>query len=467
MPNCMIEYRIITLRLSKAVLKINDLIVPDMFDGWINTKQHYLEVDFNAEGYNYGFDFEWKCSAGSTSILDEMNFDKTLLVLTSFHDANPSMKTFNDLEPFKISWENHRPQINPYKMLFGAEISDERYIKRNNRASSFDACLLNVNNEIFLIGGGKNPYQVSKMNGREFEYLSLMLPIPSYYGLCSHAISQTAIICGYQGKKSCFTFDGKSFGQVSDKSSQSHSNAVATYFKSDMILISTHSIESLSISTNNLSKWRDFPGIVASEMIRFGSAMSIGSQIFVFGGQFSNLEGSALVYRYRNHKWTEYQKMAKPKSNIFSVLVTEKAIIHYEFGQVDFLERWIYDEESDSFFVEDFSSLNMQSGAMISTDKTISYSRPLVTVIQDNQTSWSFWSDWSKSSAQEDKLFSRTRCRGENLDCKTQFKNMTDSKSLLIIGSGSSFDFFIVSDNLYIMTCRRINRLKLQEKTIV
>ena len=136
--------------------------------------------------------------------------------------------------------------------------------------------------------------------------------------------------------------------------------------------------------------------------------------------------------------------MAEPKSNIYSVLVTKKAIIHYEFDQLDFLERWIYDDESDSFFVEDFSSLDMQSGAMISTDKTMTYSRPLVTVIQDNQTSWSFWSDWLKSSSQEEKLFSRTRCREETLDCQTQFKNMTDSKSLLIIGSGSSFDFFIV-----------------------
>lgn len=439
MPNCLIEYRIITLRLSKAILKINDLIVPDMFKGWINTKQHYLEVDFNAEGYNYGFDFEWKCSAGDTSILDELKFDKTLLVLTSFRDTNPSMRTFNELEPFKISWEDHRPQINPYKILFGAEISNERYIKRNNRASSFDSCLLKVNNEIFLFGGGKNFNQVSKMNGREFEYLSILLPIPSYYGLCSQSTYQSAIICGYQGKKSCFTFDGKSFGQVSEKSNQSHSKAVATYFKSKMILISTHSIESLSVSTNDLSKWRDFPGIVGSDMLRFGSAVSIESQIFVFGGQYSNLEGSNIVHRYRNHKWNEYQKMVKPKSNIFSVLVTEKAIIHFEFHRIAFLERWIYDEESDSFFVEDFASLNMQSGAMISSDKTITYSRPLVTVIQDNQTSWSFWSDWSKNSGPEDNLLSRTRCRGDNLDCKTQLKNLTDTQSLLIIGSGLNF----------------------------
>ena len=168
-----------------------------------------------------------------------------------------------------------------------------------------------------------------------------------------------------------------------------------------------------------------------------------------------------------NHKWTEYQKMAKPKSNIYSVLVTKKAIIHYEFGQLDFLERWIYDDESDSFFVEDFSNLDMRSGAMISTDKTMTYSRPLVTVIQDNQTSWNSWSDWLKSSSREGKLFSRTRCREETLDCQTQFKNMTDSKSLLIIGSGSSYDFFIVCYDSYLMTCCRINRLKIQEKTIV
>ena len=210
---------------------------------------------------------------------------------------------------------------------------------------------------------------------------------------------------------------------------------------SEMILISTHSIESLSISTTNLSKWRDFPGIIGSDMIRFGSAVSIESQIFVFGGQFSNLASSDLVYRYRDHKWNEFQKMVKSKSNMFSVLVTQKTIIHLEFSQLDFLERWIYDDESDSFFVEDFASLNMQPGLMISTDKTITYSTPLVTIIQDNQPSWSFWSDWSKSSDHEVHLFSRIRCREETLDCKTQFKNMTDAKSLLIIGSGSNFEF--------------------------
>ena len=210
---------------------------------------------------------------------------------------------------------------------------------------------------------------------------------------------------------------------------------------SEMILISTHSIESLSISTNNLSKWRDFPGIIGSDMIRFGSAVSIESQIFVFGGQFSNSASSDLVYRYRDHKWNEFQKMVKSKSNMFSVLVTQKTIIHLEFSQLDFLERWIYDDESDSFFVEDFASLNMQPGLMISTDKTITYSTPLVTIIQDNQPSWSFWSDWSKSSDHEVHLFSRIRCREETLDCKTQFKNMTDAKSLLIIGAGSNFEF--------------------------
>ena len=39
--------------------RTDDLIVHNMFDGGIITKQHYLEVDFNAQGCNYGFDFEW------------------------------------------------------------------------------------------------------------------------------------------------------------------------------------------------------------------------------------------------------------------------------------------------------------------------------------------------------------------------------------------------------------------------
>ena len=62
--------------------------------------------------------------------------------------------------------------------------------------------------------------------------------------------------------------------------------------------------------------------------------------------------------------------------------------MHLECDRLDFLERWIYDNESDSFFVEDFASSNMQSELTISTDKTITYSRPLLTVIQNNQSSF-------------------------------------------------------------------------------
>ena len=126
-----------------------------------------------------------------------------------------------------------------------------------------------------------------------------------------------------------------------------------------------------------------------------------------------------------------------------SVLVTEQAIMHLELDRLDFLERWIYDNESDSFFVEDFASSNIKSELTISTDETKTYSRPLLTVIQSNQSSLSFWSDWSKSSAYEDHLFERTRCQGETLDCETQLKNMTDTKSLLIIGSGRNLEYFI------------------------
>ena len=106
--------------------------------------------------------------------------------------------------------------------------------------------------------------------------------------------------------------------------------------------------------------------------------------------------GQNLVYQYRDHKWSEFQKMAKPKSNMYSVLVTEQAIMHLELDRLDFLERWIYDNESDSFFVEDFASLNIKSELTISTDETKTYSRPLLTVIQSNQSSLSFWSDLVK-----------------------------------------------------------------------
>ena len=447
----MIEYRMITLRLSKAVLKINNLIVPNMFDGWINTKEHILEVDFNAQGYNYGFDFEWRCTSDNTSIIDELKFDQTLIVLSSFKNTDPFMDNYNDLYPFQISWSRGRPQINEYQMLFGTEESNERYINRNNRASSFDSCLFNIKNEIFMTGGGRNPYQISKMDGREFIYLSRKLPIPAYFALCSQPSTQNVIICGKNGKKSCFMFDGNNFDEVSADSNQAHSNAVATYFGQAMVIISVHSIESLSISVNNVSEWRDFTRIVGLNMIRFGSAVSLESQILLFGGQLTDLSYSDLVHRYRDGEWSQIQRMTKPRSIMNSILVTDTTILHIsmEYGELDSIERWIYDDESGSFFVEDFASFKIRS-EIGSIDNTMIYSKPLITNIQDYENAWSFWSEWSKHTKEGEYIFSRIRCKGVTTDCSTQIKNMTDTKSLLIIGSGSNVQISKTILNIHI-----------------
>ena len=135
--------------------------------------------------------------------------------------------------------------------MFEPKVSTERYIKRNDRVSSFGACILSIANEIFLIGGDKNPFQVSKLNGNLFQYQSLRPPIPVTKSLCAQPINGPSIICGSpsedptEDRKSCFTFDGSIFGPISEESQQSHPNAISTHFNYSIVLISVLNIETL------------------------------------------------------------------------------------------------------------------------------------------------------------------------------------------------------------------------------
>ena len=139
--------------------------------------------------------------------------------------------------------------------MFEPRVSTERYIKRNDRVSSFGACILNIANEIFLIGGAKDPFQFSKLSGNLFQYQSLRPPIPVTKSLCAEPANGSAIICGNpsnpnaidptEHRKSCFTFGGSIFGPISEESYHSHQNAIPTHFNDSIVLISVLQIETL------------------------------------------------------------------------------------------------------------------------------------------------------------------------------------------------------------------------------
>ena len=189
---------------------------------------------------------------------------------------------------------------NPLEITFEPKISTERYIKRNDRVSSFGACALNIANEIYLFGGAKNPFQISKLNGDIFQYLPTSLPIPVFYSLCTQPVNNTPIICGNENdddRKSCFNFEDVLFGEISESTTKSHSNAISTHFNDSILLISVHSIEILSGQ-----RWNSLPLIPVSEdMVNFASAITMVNQIIVFGGSFANSSPSSSVFRYRFH----------------------------------------------------------------------------------------------------------------------------------------------------------------------
>ena len=78
------------------LFRINEKLIPDGFTGWINTRSYYLNFQFLAKSYNYGFDMEWRCTTKNESILDNQVIDQTLLVFLSFQNLDPTMKTFTE-----------------------------------------------------------------------------------------------------------------------------------------------------------------------------------------------------------------------------------------------------------------------------------------------------------------------------------------------------------------------------------
>ena len=169
----------------------------------------------------------------------------------NFNLKSSSLEALWKRYPSLLSWTPRGPDSRRLEIMFEPKVSSERYIKRNDRVSSFGACILNIANEIFLIGGDKNPFQVAKLNGILFQFQYLRPPIPATKSLCTQPIYDSAIVCGTtsedpaEDRKSCFTFDGFMFGPVSEESQASHPNAISTHFNNSIVLISVPSIETL------------------------------------------------------------------------------------------------------------------------------------------------------------------------------------------------------------------------------
>ena len=79
------------------LLRINGRLILEGFIGWLNTRDNYLKITFAANGYNHGFNFEWRCSSENRSVLDNGAIDETFLIFSSFRDSDPIMKTFNEV----------------------------------------------------------------------------------------------------------------------------------------------------------------------------------------------------------------------------------------------------------------------------------------------------------------------------------------------------------------------------------
>ena len=334
------------------------------------------------------------------------------------------------------------------EITFEPKVSNERYIKRNDRTSSFGACALNIANEIFLVGGNKNPFQISKLDGDLFQFLSIYLPMPVSYPLCAQPTEDGAIICGnanHDDRKSCFDFNGDTFGEISELAVGYHQNAISTHLNDSIILISVDAIEFLFTQT-----WSPLPLIEISEdMVAFGSALTMETQILVFGGVFSNSGSTDLVFRYQTHnkmhgKWEEIQKLLNKRSNHCSILARKNVILHVSTAP-DSIEQWIYDESSDTFLIEAFN-LNLFQEQLVETSRVSRglesiESRPVILPFIFQSNIWSQWSNWSKTV--EEGTWTRKRCKKESAnDCQTQNTNMNDSNSILIIG----FDFRLVPE---------------------
>ena len=162
-------------------------------------------------------------------------------------------------------------------------------------------------------------------------------------------------------------------------------------------------------------KWYPLPSIeVAENMVEFGSAITMQNQIYVFGGMFADSVPTDSVFRYNQMLWEEIQKLSRPRSNHYSLLVQSDVVIHVSTAP-DSVEQWIYDRSSDTFLIETFD-LSLFNGENTILDQN---SRPLIVPIVGNSSHWSKWTNWS-SNQSESGIWNRQRCNRNDTDCQTQ-----------------------------------------------
>ena len=154
-------------------------------------------------------------------------------------------------------------------------------------------------------------------------------------------------------------------------------------------------------------------------MIEFGSAITMKNHIYVVGGMFADSVLTDSVFRYNQLLWEEIQKLSKPRSKHFSLLVKSNVILHVSTAP-DSIEQWIHDESSNTFLIKNYD-------LSLFNDENADNSRPLIVPIVNYSSHWAKWSNWSKTSSQSDNgIWNRERCK-EELNCQTQsgFQNIS------------------------------------------
>ena len=155
--------------------------------------------------------------------------------------------------------------------------------------------------------------------------------------------------------------------------------------------------------------------------------------MYVFGGMLADSVLTDSVFRYNQLLWEEIQKLSRPKSNHYSLLVQSNVVIHISTAP-DSIEQWIYDKSSDTFLIENFDL------TLFNDENPETNSRPLVVPIIDYLNHWSKWSPWSKASNQSDVgIWNRGRCRTVT-DCQKQvgFQNYSRWRYRATINSKSN-----------------------------
>ena len=155
--------------------------------------------------------------------------------------------------------------------------------------------------------------------------------------------------------------------------------------------------------------------------------------MYVFGGMLADSVLTDSVFRYNQLLWEEIQKLSRPKSNHYSLLVQSNVVIHISTAP-DSIEQWIYDNSSDTFLIENFDL------TLFNDENPETNSRPLVVPIADYLNHWSKWSPWSKASNQSDVgIWDRGRCKTVT-DCQKQvgFQNYSRWRYRATINSKSN-----------------------------